>query len=406
MRNTLLSALLIAAAVVAFLLWLRSAEVPAIVVPPRAQPVPPEAPAPKAAPAQPSPAPPPVSAPRLPAATGFCSADEGPTSITIRHTLAGLAGRLGPGADARLTAAVREALHEDDPAARLAAVRRAWKLAPRDPALGWELAALTRHSADVGEAVDGLDAYLAADPNPELERMRALLEVQRDIQKGYARAERGATTVLWPEGLLSASQADEVLYQANRSLDDAARLSGTRRRDQLTVVVYPGRSELLAVTCVRSWTAGVYDGTLRLVAERGAVDFKVLRHETLHAQVSRYATSAPRWFHEGLAQSFAEQVERRGRWALMLKNRTYVPFSSLDGSFQAFEASDDAALAYTQSYAMVELMRSCGSDAAVARAIEAFEQGANTEAVLAQACGRPVSGNDLLDFMAKRLATP
>lgn len=404
MRNTLLSALVIAAAIVAFLLWTRGGEVPAIAPPPLAEPTPPPAPAPKA-PAPDAKAPPPITTPRMPAASGFCAADE-PTSVTIRHTLTGLARKLGPGTDARLTAAVKQALQEDEPRARLEAVRRAWKLKPEDPALGWELAALTRHSPDVDEAVDGLAAYVAADPNPDLQRMRALLEVQRDIQKGYARVERGATTVLWPDGLLTTSQADEVLYQVNRALDDAARLSGTRRRDQLTVVVYPGRSELLAVTCVRSWTAGVYDGTLRLVAERGTVDFKVLRHETLHAQVSRHASSAPRWFHEGLAQSFAEQAERRGRWSLMLKNRTYVPFSSLDGSFQVFEASDDAALAYTQSYAMVELMRSCGGDGAIARAIESFENGNGTEAVLAQACGRPVTGNDLLDFMAKRLATP
>ena len=402
MRNIVLAGVLIAAGLAAWLWWSKPEAGPAVAERPErvdagAAPVP-STPVEVSAPARE-----PAAAPPPPPSAGFCATDEGPSSITIRHTLKGLARRLTAKGDAELLAEVKLALESEDARDRLAAVRRAWKLKPKDPALGWELAALTRHSAELDEAIEGLAAYLAADPNPDLARMRALLEVQRDIQRDYQQLERGPTTLRWATEALSSAQADEVLYQVNRSLDDAARLSGTRRRDQLTVVVYPGRSELLAVTCVRSWTAGVYDGTLRLQAERGVVDLKVLRHETLHAQVSRHASSAPRWFHEGLAQSFAEQAERRGRWAMMVKNRVWVPFSSLDGSFQAFEASDDAALAYTQSYAMVELMRSCGGDGAVSRAIEAFEKGGDTERVLASACGRPISGNDLLDYMAKQL---
>lgn len=398
MRNILLAAT-VAAALLAAWLWLREEE-RAPAPPPAPPPARVEAPVPDAAtPPRPEPKPAPTPA-ALPNA-GFCSADEGPTSITIRHTLEGLLRRSAD--DKSLASVLREALDASDARSRLEAVRRARRLKPRDPALGWELAALTRSTPDVEDAIDGLTDYLSADPNPELLRLRALLEVQRDIQKGYSRVERGGTTVLFAPEALTASQADDVLDRVNRFLDDAARLSGTPRRSALTVVVYPGRSELLAVTCVRSWTAGVYDGTLRLVAP---VEPKVLQHETLHAQVSKHASAAPRWFHEGLAQSFANQTDRRARWGMMVKNRTYVPFSSLDGTFQAFEASEDAALAYTQSYAMVELMRDCGGDAAVSRAIDAFQRGDKTEAVLMQACGRPVTGNDLLDFMAKRLSTP
>jgi hypothetical protein len=396
MRNIVLTAAVVAAALAAWF-WAR-AEAPAPPVMPRVEAPPPavEVKPPALQPPPPAPAPLPV----VPPNAGFCSAEDGPSTVLIRHTLEGLLRKLGDSGDPELAAAVRAARDEDEPWRRPDQLRRARKLKPSDPAIGWEIAALTRYSPDVDEAVDGLAAYVAADPNPDLMRVRALLEVQRDIQKEYARSEHGGTTVLWPRDLLTASQADQLLYEVNRSLDDAARLTGTRRRDQLTVVVYPSRSELLAVTCVRSWTAGVYDGTLRLTAP---IETKVLQHETLHAQASRHASRAPRGFHDGLAQSFAKQSERKSRWALMVKNRTYVPFSSLDGSFQAFEASDDAALAYTQSYAMVELMRDCGGDGAIPRAIDAFQRGEGTEGVLMQACGRPVSGNDLIDFMSKRL---
>jgi hypothetical protein len=88
----------------------------------------------------------------------------------------------------------------------------------------------------------------------------------------------------------------------------------------------------------------------------------------------------------------------------MVKNRSWVPFTSLDGTFQDFAANADADLAYAQSYAMVELMRSMGGDASIPIAIAAFQAGAATPAALSKACGRAeVTGADLLDYIAGRL---
>jgi len=400
MRNLLLLLIVTAAAIAAWL-WLRPApaapQVQAAVPPPAApSPAPPPAPKPEPLAAAAPPAP--------PLAAGFCDPDDSKGFYEIRHTLRGLLTKK-PAAEAAAWVQTALDTEKTDPERHVAALRKARALLPRDPALGWAIAAATRHSPDLDEAIDGLSDYLAADPSPDLARLRALLEVQRDIQRDYARVERSGATLLWPREALTPVQADDLLYAVNRSLDDAALLTGTERRRQLTVVAYPGHSELLAVSCTRAWTAAVYDGTLRIVlsARDGGADAKIVRHETLHAQVSRFASKAPRWFHEGLAQSFADQTDRRRGWPLMVKNRVWVPFSSLDGSFQAFEQNEDASLAYVQSYAMVELMRECGTDAAVARAIEDFQQGLTTDAVLQRACGRPVTGEQLLDFMARKL---
>ncbi|MBL8955308.1 MAG: hypothetical protein JNK82_31330, partial [Myxococcaceae bacterium] len=345
-------------------------------------------------------APPPPQAP--PIAAGFCDPDDSKTFYEIHHTLRGLLAKR-PSAEA--AALVREALdtEKSDPERHLEAVRRARVLLPRDPALGWAIAAATRQLPDLDEAIEGLGDYLAADPSPDLARLKALLEVQRDIHTGYQRLERGGTTLMWPRDALTLVQVDELLYTVNRALDEAAQLTGTERRRKLTVVAYPGHSELLAVTCTRAWTAAVYDGTLRVVLSQkgGGADLKIVRHETLHAQVSRFANKAPRWFHEGLAQSFAQQTDRKRGWPLMVKNKVWIPFTSLDGSFQAFEQSEDASLAYVQSYAMAELMRDCGGDAAISRAIDGFQAGETTDAVLQGACGRPVTGEQLLEFMAR-----
>lgn len=290
---------------------------------------------------------------------------------------------------------------------RLGALRRARKLAPDDPAIGWAISEATRYSGDLDEAIEGLAALIAHDHVPEVARLRARLEVARDIQRGYERETRNGVTILWPGGTLSASQADQLAGRVDRSLDDAAALTGTERRRTLTVVVYPSRSELLAVSCARAWTGALYDGTLRVVATTtpDGVDLKALRHETLHAQLLPLAPAAPKWFHEGVAQSFAQEPPHAKVWALMVHNRTWVPFTSLDGSFQVFEGAGDAELAYAQSYGMVELMRELGGDRSISIARDAFKSGADTPAALARACGRSeVSGEDLLEFLTRRLA--
>lgn len=291
---------------------------------------------------------------------------------------------------------------------RTDALRAARKLLPEAPALGWALAQATRESPDLDEAIEGLATYLSAEPSPPVARLRARLSIQRDLQRDDLRRTVQGVTLLWPPDTLSQSQADAVLAAVDGALDEAAQLTGTRRRRQLTVVLYPGRSELLAVSCVQSWAGGLFDGTLRLIAapeQPLGVDARALRHETLHAQLSPLAPHAPKWFHEGLAQSFAGAAARaRPQWALMVRSQSWIPFSSLDGSFQVFEASADANLAYAQSLGLVEYLRETGGDGAIAEAIRAFGDGADTATALARGCRRPeVTGSDLLAFLSRRL---
>ncbi len=389
------------------------------------------------------PLPPPVVAPPAVALqSGFC-APSGVESFVIRRTLDSLAvAELRRRAAAHEpTALLREALDTHQaPAARwrvatdlaaqapddvvghvlvalaarasgrvddeLAALRRARALAPDDAAIGWALADATRNSADLDEAIAGLTTYLAAEAMPELARMRARLELQRDLQRDYQRQARDGLTLLWPPGALTPAQLEEVARTVDRGLDEAAALTGTTRRRALTVVIYPSRSELLAVSCARNWTIGLYDGTLRLVADRlSGVELHQLRHETLHAQLTPVVPNAPKWFHEGLAQSFAKERWPTNKWKLMVRTHAYAPFSSLDGTFQAFDADGDAELVYAQSYAMVELMRELGGDGSIAAAIGAFQGGADTPSALATACRqREVTGSDLLSFLERRLA--
>ena len=296
--------------------------------------------------------------------------------------------------------------------AELVALRRARQVLPHDPAIGLAIALATRSAPDLGEAISGLNDYLAAEDSPGFARMRARLEVQRDLQHDFSRRSFRGITLLWPPEVLTFQQASSVLDAIDAVLSEAASLTDTVRRPTLTAVVYPGRSELLAVSCVPTWAGGLFDGVLRLVAANDAasegsghgVRRKTLRHETLHAQLTPAVPNAPRWFHEGTAQSFAEEdFEARSQWRLMVRNHVWIPFESLDGSFGVL-SGNDAALAYAQSLALVEyLRRRCGSRA-LGQAIEAFQAGASTNEALAAACHRSeVTGAELINHLAERL---
>ncbi len=296
-----------------------------------------------------------------------------------------------------------------EPEVQLAALRRLRTWLPQEPGVDWALLTALRESADLGEPLAALDRYLAVDPAPGLQRLRARLAVQHELQRDYHRLSRAGITLLWAPEAITAAQADALLSTVDQSLDGAARLSGTPRRKRLTVVVYPTRSELLAVSCVQSWAGGLFDGTLRLVASadpRLGVRPAALVHEALHAQVSPLGGRAPLWFHEGLAQSFAAEVpEALPYWRLMVKNKSWIPFESLAGTFQVFDSSEDARLAYAESLALVELLREQGGQGAVAEALEAFQEGADTQGALSRALRRTdLRGEELLQFIEGRLA--
>jgi hypothetical protein len=402
-----------------------------------------------------------ATSPKQLGAVGFCAPEGDEASFTLHHTLRGLirkefqrrwdalsnderhevtsiaGGRPAtgnallytalkqPASPALLDAATRLAVESSDPYlevtralladalncddVQLEALRRARRSLPHDPAIGWSLFALLRDTAELDEALEAVSDYLAADPIPAVARMKRRVEVQRDIQHDYRRQSESGLTLLWPPEQLSEANAGALLHAVSTALDDAAALTGTTRRAKLTIVVYPGREELLAVSCVQSWAGALYDGTLRLVAAPGepmGVGRVSLRHEALHAQVIPLAPSAPRWFHEGLAQSFAGEVDRAlPTWRLMVRNRSWIPFSSLGGTFQAFEQSEDARLAYAQSLALIELLRSSGGSHALQEAIRAFEEGAGAETVLQRATGHEVTGNELLRFLEQRTSS-
>lgn len=278
----------------------------------------------------------------------------------------------------------------------------------RDEATQLKRALALLHTAAFADAAPLLDRYLAAHADDaQVARLRSRLRAQIDVQEGFGSATRGGVTLDFPPDVLAAGDAWVLAGRIDDALDEAARLTGTPRRGPLYAVTYRDRSELLAVTCVPSWAVGVYDETLRLALDAMKTEAsrdREVRHEALHAQMGPNVRGAPRWWDEGLAQYFEDhgKLGWNPAFAAMVKNKTYIPFRSLEGTFFVFEGTHDAALAYEQSHAMVQLLVDRNGEAAIARAVELLQNGGAKQDGLLHALDPSLTEADLLALLERR----
>ncbi|MDD9938981.1 MAG: hypothetical protein OXT09_35665, partial [Myxococcales bacterium] len=298
-----------------------------------------------------------------------------------------------------------------DPKVERTALRNARVLDPEEPAFNLALGQNLAHTPHVAEAIDALDGYLRSTRDDVgSAQLRARLATARDIQREYELHHRGVVTLQAAPGALPEDMdAPELTALLQQSLEEAAEMLGMRPRPELHAIVYRDRSELLATTCVPTWSAGVFDGTLRLYAgslKDPAARRRVVRHEVLHAQLRAGRFPAPHWFHEGVAQHFAEETRRAHlrSYAMMVDNRTYIPFASLEGSFLVINRGGDARLAYHQSLAMVELMIDRAGKRAIAHAVDYLRRDGDPKDLLEYVTApRPVDGDDLLSYLSRKL---
>jgi hypothetical protein len=328
----------------------------------------------------------------------FCDPPDEPLPALVRTSSS--VGRI-PGMSELLARAHRAFDAGDDSLGRQA-LRAALELAPSDPWLLRTYGLAAAPSSDFTKGAAALQEYVRLMPKDRrAARLLLRLQTQAEVQRDFETLVSGGISLALPKDQLSDGEsARSILRQIEGALTDAAVLTGTPRRKELYAVVYRDRSELLAVSCARSWTDGLYDGTLRLTVDGGRLE-AALRHESLHAQLVPRIGASPRWFQEGLAQYLEEGGRFRWRPILgaVVKNHTYIPFSSMNASFQEFEQANDAGLGYAQAKAMVFMLAERDGETGIARAVSLLRAKTPPEA-LAGALG--LTEDDLLRFLERQ----
>jgi tetratricopeptide (TPR) repeat protein len=294
-----------------------------------------------------------------------------------------------------------------DRAAARSHLRQAHRLAPDEPAIDLALGVHLAATADVEEAVARLSAYVDAVPEDDAaRRLRDRLAARRDALRGFHTVERDGVTLRYPPTSIEHAGALRLLGDVSSALGEAAERLGTPRRAELAVFLYPTRSTMRGTLCATGWTGAAYDGALSLAHDllvRPEIGPRVVRHEVMHAALHESAARVPLWFDEGLAQHFAGETGEGAHrsWRRMVRDRVWIPFPSLEGSFMVIEDGGDAGLAYHQSLAMVSFMVDRGGPDAIRAAVATLREAAPDE--VPSLVPADLTGDALLDYLQRRL---
>jgi hypothetical protein len=186
------------------------------------------------------------------------------------------------------------------------------------------------------------------------------------------------------EGPAEEAIADKAVESLNRAFDRICAVLNTYPTTTISVVLYT-TEQFSDITRAPSWSAGAYDGTIR-VPMRGALDQekeldRVLAHEFTHALVHTLSKSAiPSWLNEGLATALeSDDLAWAERAASLSKP---VPLQALRQSFGRFTGAQ-AVLAYATSALAVRRMLQEAGGIAVANLIQDLGDGVDFDTAFA-----------------------
>lgn len=176
-----------------------------------------------------------------------------------------------------------------------------------DPGVSVLLARLYDQRDDPGRAAAHLRTVLERDPaNDEARRLLGKVERERRAESGFRRDVTDHFVVKSPAGSDAATRRVilGLLEAAHQRVTTAL---GYAPAEQVTVILYDAR-QFRELTGAHRWVTGLFDGKIRLPVggprpPRSALE-RLIVHEYAHAAIHLLSRGrAPRWLHEGLAQS-------------------------------------------------------------------------------------------------------
>lgn len=202
------------------------------------------------------------------------------------------------------------------------------------------------------------------------------------------RAEMKATQGFYADGSLhfafrydpSRSDLLHASAEVARILEDAYHTVGADfgiyPKDRLLVLllnpeVYAGDAP--------TWSAGLYDGRIRLPVRDFAKEKdrirKVVLHEYTHALLHRYGPAVPSWLHEGMAQ-LQEGEDVAAARERIRKRSLRLDLESLSGSWTSWTSSEKVRAAYDSALSFTAWLRSVyGGPALITLLEQCGEQG-------------------------------
>jgi tetratricopeptide (TPR) repeat protein len=258
------------------------------------------------------------------------------------------------------------------------------------------------------DAVDAWNKSLVLRPD---ERVTALLQKLARETKAEAdfRQQESVHFVLRYEG---SQVSDDLRGQILGALEEHYKTLqndlGSAPKNAISVSLYT-QEAFFDVTQVPAWTSALNDGKLRIpISGMTAATpelIRVLRHELTHSFVQQITHgNVPQWLNEGLAQmEEPKSISLLGvRLASLYVAGQQIPLNRLEGSFLSY-SQEEASVAYAESLAAVEYIRSIYGMSDLARILVRLGQGESVETALRNTIhgGYAQLENEITDYLKR-----
>lgn len=193
------------------------------------------------------------------------------------------------------------------------------------------------------------------------------------------------------EGPEEAALAEKALESLDRAYWRIGEALSTFPNQPISVVLYTGE-QFRDITRAPSWSAGAYDGTIR-VPVRGALDNpkeldRVLHHEFTHALVRQLAPrNVPTWLNEGIATALEPDSIDWARERVQSAPAP-MPLSTLRTGFARL-TGDQAIVAYATSALAVRRLLDEAGGFALANLLRDLGEGVDFDAAFLRRLQRP-----------------
>jgi tetratricopeptide (TPR) repeat protein len=264
---------------------------------------------------------------------------------------------------------------------------RAVRLAP-DSADALVVLGFAHYAAgDSKQAAESWKRSLALRPDASIQRMLDRATRELTAETNYSERETGHFTLRYEGAQSSESFRGQILAALEAAYTELAQAFGVEPRSNIQVILYTNQA-FFDVTHAPSWTGALNDGKLRIPLQ--GIDSvtpdlaRILKHELAHSFVNQLSMRrCPTWLNEGIAQAMEPRplAPLGAQLGELFKQEREIPLNVLEGSFASLSGAQ-ATLAYDESLATVEYIRSTYGMSDVLRVLEKLGQGDSAESAL------------------------
>jgi tetratricopeptide (TPR) repeat protein len=236
------------------------------------------------------------------------------------------------------------------------------------------------------EAIAALKKAMQLRPDDRTRELLDRVERESKTEADFRQQESNHFTLRYEGSQTADSLRAQILATLEGDYRDLSNDLGSSPKN-IYVSLYTDQA-FFDVTHAAAWTSAVNDGKIRIpISGVKAVTpemASVLRHELTHSFVAQITHGrVPAWLNEGIAE--LEQGMTTGaigpRLAALYASGRQIPLNQLEGEFQDY-SSAEASVAYAESLAAVEYIRTTYGLGDLARLLHRLGEGQSVESAL------------------------